>query len=422
MATRRSTRSSSSRGLTDFSRPLIEVEVVNRSLRKTKKHDSNNAFIPTGQANKKRATLSDVTNANVSFRNAQVGKNSGKMVSKTRTRHHPAYSISPKTKVEKRPRQQSKGQPKAVPLYNDEASEYSDSEMAFAGEECSEVEQPNHENVGHDIDEECWNDQQMCAEYANEIFSYLLHREQDERVLPKPDYMRKQKDINDSMRLILVDWLVDVAEEYKLQRETLFLAINYIDRFLSNMAVNRPKLQLVGITCMLLASKCEELYPPPLEEFVYISDNTYTKAQILKMESIILKVLQFDMNAVTSCSLSRRLLQASAASSEEEMLCNYLLELTLLDSCFLQYSASCIATSSVIISRAAHRSRVWSGTFEKYCPYSIEDVEECIAQIVRVWRAHLERQDCKAVNEKYNNLGLGLRKTIPSLKFVLNAF
>lgn len=71
---------------------------------------------------------------------------------------------------------------------------------------------------------------------------------------PKPSYMKKQQDITNSMRSILVDWLVEVSEEYKLHRETLFLAVNYIDRFLSQMSVQRSKLQLVGAASMFLAS------------------------------------------------------------------------------------------------------------------------------------------------------------------------
>lgn len=66
--------------------------------------------------------------------------------------------------------------------------------------------------------------------------------------------MRKQPDITHNMRTILVDWLVEVSEEYKLQTETLYLAINYIDRFLSYMSVVRAKLQLVGTAAMFIAA------------------------------------------------------------------------------------------------------------------------------------------------------------------------
>ncbi len=68
------------------------------------------------------------------------------------------------------------------------------------------------------------------------------------------NYMTKQPDITFSMRSILVDWLVEVGEEYKLKNATLHLAVNYIDRFLSFMSVQRGKLQLVGTACMFIAA------------------------------------------------------------------------------------------------------------------------------------------------------------------------
>lgn len=72
---------------------------------------------------------------------------------------------------------------------------------------------------------------------------------------PLPDYIEKiQKDVSVNMRAILVDWLVEVSEEYKLLSDTLYLTINYIDRFLSVNALNRQKLQLLGVSSMLIAS------------------------------------------------------------------------------------------------------------------------------------------------------------------------
>ena len=112
--------------------------------------------------------------------------------------------------------------------------------------------------------------------------------------------MTKQPDISHSMRSILVDWLVEVAEEYKLHTETLYLAVSYIDRFLSYMSVQRSKLQLVGTACMFIAAKYEEIYPPDVGEFVYITDDTYNKRQVLRMEHLVLKVLGFDLSVSTA--------------------------------------------------------------------------------------------------------------------------
>lgn len=89
-------------------------------------------------------------------------------------------------------------------------------------------------------------------EYQIDILQYL--REAESRNRPKFGYMRRQPDINKSMRTILIDWLVEVGEEYKLHGETLCLAVTYIDRFLSLMSVVRAKLQLVGTAAMFIAA------------------------------------------------------------------------------------------------------------------------------------------------------------------------
>lgn len=83
------------------------------------------------------------------------------------------------------------------------------------------------------------------------------------------------------MRSILVDWLVYVHLKFKLQPETLFMAINLIDRYLSKNTIMRNKLQLVGVASLFIASKFEEIYAPELKDFVYVCDNAYTKEEIL---------------------------------------------------------------------------------------------------------------------------------------------
>lgn len=86
------------------------------------------------------------------------------------------------------------------------------------------------------------------------------------------NYMKQQSDINEKMRGILVDWLIEVHLKFKLLPETLYLTVSTIDRYLSLADVHRSKLQLVGVTAMLIACKYEEIYPPEVRDFVYITD------------------------------------------------------------------------------------------------------------------------------------------------------
>ena len=97
------------------------------------------------------------------------------------------------------------------------------------------------------------------------------------------------------MRAILVDWLVDVHLKFKLLSETLFLTVNIIDRYLTLKQVQRSKLQLIGVSAMLISTKYEEIYPPTVKDFVYITDNAYSKEEVLTMESEVLVTLDFDI-------------------------------------------------------------------------------------------------------------------------------
>ena len=85
------------------------------------------------------------------------------------------------------------------------------------------------------------------------------------------------------MRAVLVDWLVDVHLKYKMSPETLFLTINLLDRYLSvsEYQIPREKLQLIGTTCLMIACKYEEIYPPKVKEFVVVTASTYTIQELL---------------------------------------------------------------------------------------------------------------------------------------------
>ncbi|XP_023596893.1 cyclin-A2 [Trichechus manatus latirostris] len=196
-------------------------------------------------------------------------------------------------------------------------------------------------------------------DYHEDIHTYL--REMEVKCKPKVGYMKKQPDITNSMRAILVDWLVEVGEEYKLQNETLYLAVNYIDRFLSSMSVLRGKLQLVGTAAMLLASKFEEIYPPEVAEFVYITDDTYTKKQVLRMEHLVLKVLAFDLAAPTvNQFLTQYFLHQQPANCKVESLAMFLGELSLIDADpYLKYLPSIIAGAAFHIALYTITGQSW---------------------------------------------------------------
>jgi len=113
------------------------------------------------------------------------------------------------------------------------------------------------------------------------------------------------------MRSILVDWIIEVHFQFKLKVESLFLTINLIDRFLEKVSVTKETLQLVGVSAMLIACKYEEIWPPLIKDYIHISDNAYTKDQIIAMELSMLTELDFNVNFVSSYSFLERFIQIS---------------------------------------------------------------------------------------------------------------
>jgi hypothetical protein len=132
------------------------------------------------------------------------------------------------------------------------------------------------------IDERDAEDPLCATDYVEDMYHFFRSKEPITSV--RPVYMANQAHINERMRSILVDWLVEVHLKFKLVPETLYLTINLIDRYLERKEVSRPKLQLVGVTSLLIASKYEEIYPPELRDLVYICDRAYTRQEVCRKQ------------------------------------------------------------------------------------------------------------------------------------------
>lgn len=249
-------------------------------------------------------------------------------------------------------------------------------------------------------------DPQLCATIACDIYNHLRMAETKKR--PSTDFMEVvQKDITPSMRAILIDWLVEVTEEYRLVPDTLYLTVNYIDRYLSGNAVNRQQLQLLGVACMLIASKYEEICAPQVEEFCYITDNTYFKDEILQMETSVLNYLKFEVTAPTTKCFLRRFVRVAQGSNEVpslqlEFLANYLAELSLLDYSFLCFLPSLIAASAIFLAKfiLAPSRKPWNGTLKHYTQYQPSELCACVKDLHCLFNSH--NINLPAIREKYS--------------------
>eukprot|EP01001_Neometanema_parovale_P006254 NODE_2627_length_1375_cov_286.179712_g2162_i1.p1 GENE.NODE_2627_length_1375_cov_286.179712_g2162_i1~~NODE_2627_length_1375_cov_286.179712_g2162_i1.p1 ORF type:complete len:313 (-),score=37.26 NODE_2627_length_1375_cov_286.179712_g2162_i1:365-1303(-) len=252
------------------------------------------------------------------------------------------------------------------------------------------------------VDDRHRHDPLHAVEYLKEIYEHF--RETETRNRPTGTYLGEmQTDINEKMRAILVDWMVDVHLKFKLLPETLYLSVELVDRFLDRKVVNRTKLQLVGVVAMLLASKYEEIYPPEVKDFIYIAANTYTRDDVLRMERLMFQTMDFNLTVPTGYVFLKRGLQVLEGDNKTNHLAHYCSELALMDYKMLKFAPSMVAASSIYLANKCIPSReCWSRTMEHYTGYKSSDLAPCVADMLAIARNAPNVQKTQAIRKKYS--------------------
>ena len=220
----------------------------------------------------------------------------------------------------------------------------------------SDVKQASEEPVA-DLDAEDVDDPLMVAEYVVEIFDYL--KDLENSTMPNPDYMDHQDNLEWHLRGVLVDWLIEVHTRFGLLPETMFLAVNIIDRFLSTRVVELDRLQLVGITAMFIASKYEEVMSPHVANFKHVADDGFSVEEILKAERFMLAALNYDLSYPNPMNFLRRISKADNYDMNTRTLGKYMLEISLLDHRLMEYQPSHIAAASMYLARLILERGEW---------------------------------------------------------------
>ncbi|KAL6551982.1 hypothetical protein OROGR_008136 [Orobanche gracilis] len=227
-----------------------------------------------------------------------------------------------------------------------------------------------------DIDFSDAKDPLFVVDYVGDMYAYYKKMESSGCV--SPGYMAEQFDINERMRAILIDWIIEVHHKFELRDETLFLAVNLIDRFLAKHSVVRKKLQLVGLVAMLLACKYEEVSVPVVDDLVFISDKAYTRKEVIEMESLMLNTLQFNMSVPTPYVFMRRFLKAAQSDKKLELLSFFLIELCLVEYEMLKYPPSLLAAAAIYTAQSTvYGVGQWNKTCEWHTGYSEDQLLSC---------------------------------------------
>jgi G2/mitotic-specific cyclin 3/4 len=247
-----------------------------------------------------------------------------------------------------------------------------------------------------DIEDEQW-DTSMVAEYGDEIFGYMKSLEQ--RMAPNPRYMEQQQEIQWSMRAVLIDWVVQVHSRFSLLPETLFLTVNYIDRFLSCKIVSLAKLQLVGATALFVAAKYEEVNCPTISEIIYMVDGGYSVEELLKAERFMLSMLQFELGWPGPMSFLRRISKADDYCLETRTLAKYFLEITIMDERMVGCAPSFTAAGAHCMARLMLGKGEWSLAHTHFSGYTYAQLRQLLQTILDCCED--PRKHHSAVFEKY---------------------
>ncbi|KAL9661423.1 hypothetical protein QQ045_026247 [Rhodiola kirilowii] len=251
-----------------------------------------------------------------------------------------------------------------------------------------------------DIDSPDKHNPLAVVEYVDEL--YANYKELESSSCASPNYMDKQTDINDRMRSILFDWLIEVHYKFELMEETLYLTVNLIDRFLAVQPVVRKKLQLVGITALLLACKYEEVTVPVVDDLILISDKAYSRKEVIEMEKWMVNTLQFNLSVPTPYVFLQRFLKAAISDERLDLLASYIIELSLMEYEMLKFPPSLLAAAAVFTAQCSLAgSKQWSKTSKWHSTYSVDQLMEC-ARLMVALHHKAPRSKLTGVFRKYS--------------------
>lgn len=125
-------------------------------------------------------------------------------------------------------------------------------------------------------------------------------------------------EVKDTSRAFLVEWIIDVHRKFRLLPETLYVTVFLIDRFLSLKQIKKNQLHILGVTSLLIATKYEEIYPPELKDLLSVSENKFSRNEVLAMERDMLSTLEFNLTTPSAYRFLERFRRLSTTTSIDD--------------------------------------------------------------------------------------------------------
>ena len=261
-----------------------------------------------------------------------------------------------------------------------------------------------------DIINEVKNPQEV-DDYFDDIFNYF--KQEESKFLPKANYMKYQSDINEKMREILFDWLIEVHKKYKLSDNTLYITGNLIDRFTERKPeLKRTKYQLLGVSALFIAGKYNDIYPPESKDYSYITDDAYTKKEVVEME--ILKELNYTITFPTQYNFLEIYRKLLNMDDKTYHLSFYCIDICFINYNMIKYKPSFLAAASCLLSfRLLKIYDNWE-EFENITGYNINELYDCMVEITEL----IEKQKYTKLKGVYKKFSTEKFSEVAKMKLI----
>lgn len=265
-----------------------------------------------------------------------------------------------------------------------------------------------------DVDAGDLGNPQLCSIYVNDIYNYLRSLEVQYPV--NEDFLKGLK-VSGRMRSIILDWLLQVSMKFELLPETFYLTIDIFDRYiqLPDQVVNKDNLQLIGVTALFVATKYEEMYSPPIDDYVYITDKSCSGREIIQMEIRILKALKFFLGKPTPLNFLRRNSKIGEVDVTVHNLAKYFIELALMEYTMAHIKPSKLAAAALCLSLKLMKQADWNDVLQHHSTYTVEELTPTMNGMAKAVEK-IETAKLQTVRKKYDVSRLMNVSSLPQLK------
>ncbi|XP_061703271.1 cyclin-F isoform X2 [Syngnathoides biaculeatus] len=208
-----------------------------------------------------------------------------------------------------------------------------------------------------------------CADLVSQLFRNNQQADQrgNRNVL--------KRGIKDTMRYILVDWLVEVTTMKDFSSLTLHVTVGCVDRYLALCSVPKVRLQLLGIACMVVCTRYMSKDILTIREAVWLTDNTYKYEDLVRMMGEVVSVLEGQVRSPTLLDYGEVLLSLLPLERRTTHLFSYICELSLLYSALATSPPPALACAALLLTRALHHyAPVWPALLVDYTGFSKQDL------------------------------------------------